>query len=255
MTTHNKDNLKKLLAEHKPETVCLAGWLERLGISRDLQKYYRRSGWLESVGTGAFKRPNDRIEWEGGLYTLQTQAELPIHAGALTALIMQGHAHYARLEKDETHLFAPLNTKLPAWFRNYKWEETVHYIQTSFLPESLGCVDFGYRLFVIKIAGPERAILESLYMAPDNADLMECYQIMEGLNNLRPKLLQQLLEQCSSIKVKRLFLFMADKAGHAWLKRLDFSKIDLGSGSRAIVKNGVYVAKYGISVPKELAGI
>ena len=70
--------------------------------------------------------------------------------------------------------------------------------------------------------------------------------------NLRPHVIQELLESCKSIKVKRLFLYMAEKAGHSWLKYLDQSKIELGFGDRLVVKNGVYIKRYGITVPKEL---
>jgi hypothetical protein len=83
-------------------------------------------------------------------------------------------------------------------------------------------------------------------------DLVECAQVMEGLTTLRPKILQPLLEKCSSIKVKRLFLYLASRAGHDWFKRLDPSKLELGSGDRTITKGGVYVAQYGITVPQEL---
>jgi N-acetylglutamate synthase-like GNAT family acetyltransferase len=76
---------------------------------------------------------------------------------------------------------------------------------------------------------------------------------MEMLNGLRPTLLQQLLEDCKSIKVKRLFLFMAEKAGHSWLEDLDLSKIDLGKGKRSIVKNGIFNSKYQITIPQDLA--
>jgi hypothetical protein len=75
---------------------------------------------------------------------------------------------------------------------------------------------------------------------------------MQGLTTLRPKLLQQLLEQCNSIKVKRLFLYMATKAGHDWKNRLDLGKLDLGSGDRSITKGGAYNAQFGITVPEEL---
>ena len=76
---------------------------------------------------------------------------------------------------------------------------------------------------------------------------------MEGLNNLRPDLVQNLLENCSSIKVKRLFLYLAEKASHGWVQHIKLDKIDLGSGKRSIVKNGVYNSKYKITVPTELA--
>jgi len=66
----------------------------------------------------------------------------------------------------------------------------------------------------IEVSSPERSIMECLYLAPERMDLVECYQIMKGLVNLRPGLAQELLERCRSVKVKRLFLFMAEKTGH-----------------------------------------
>ena len=73
-------------------------------------------------------------------------------------------------------------------------------------------------------------------------DLIECYQIMEGLVNLRPVIIEELLEQCKSIKVKRLFLYMADKQKQSWFNYIDKTKINLGSGDRSLVKDGVYIA-------------
>ena len=73
---------------------------------------------------------------------------------------------------------------------------------------------------------------------------------MEGLTTLRPKLVQRLLEECKSVKVRRLFLFMAESSNHDWVKELNVEKIDLGSGKRVIVKNGVLDKKYKITVPK-----
>ena len=91
-----------------------------------------------------------------------------------------------------------------------------------------------------------------LYLTPKKQELVECYEIMEGLNNLRPKQVQELLEACTSIKVKRLFLYMAEKARHDWFKYIDLEGIDLGNGKRSLVKEGVYISKYQITVPKAL---
>jgi hypothetical protein len=76
---------------------------------------------------------------------------------------------------------------------------------------------------------------------------------MEGLSNLRPKVVQELLETCTSVKVKRLFLFMATRAKHQWLNYVDQTKIDLGTGDRSILPGGLFNAKFHISIPKELA--
>lgn len=95
-------------------------------------------------------------------------------------------------------------------------------------------------------------MLECLYLVPEEQNLTECYELMENLNNLRPKLVQELLEQCTSVKVKRLFLYLAEKAKHAWLDYLNIEQIELGSGKRSLARNGTYIHKYKITVPKEL---
>ncbi len=252
MTTHNRNKIKNLLETHLPGTVYVASWLEGRGISRDLQKHYRKSGWLETAGTGAFKRPGEQVSWQGGLYALQVQSGLAVHAGGLTALALQGYAHYLRLGAETVFLFSPPKTSLPAWFRNRDWGRKIHHCKSSVLPPGLALTDYNAGAFSVKISAPDRAILECLHLSPDPVDLVECYQVMEGLTTLRPKLLQPLLEHCGSVKVKRLFLYMAEKAGHDWFKRLDTAKFDLGAGARTVTKGGVYVSRYGLTVPEEL---
>lgn len=95
--------------------------------------------------------------------------------------------------------------------------------------------------------------MECLHLAPSSYSLMDAYYIMEMLTTLRPKLVQQLLEECSSVKIKRLFLYMAEKSGHQWFNALNVSKIDLGKGDRLIAPGGKYIGKYGIIIPSELA--
>lgn len=255
MATNNERKLKKLLDSIQPGTVCLASWLEKQGISRDLQQYYRKSGWLESVGRGAFKRFGDSVGWYGALYGLQQQAELPLHVGGLTALVEQGYGHYLRLREDRILLFSPIGVSLPAWFKQYSWGLKVENVRTNFLPKDLGLHAVDTKTSAVTMASPERAILECLYLAPDKMDLMECFQLLEGLPNLRPALLQSLLVSCTSIKVKRLFLFLAEKCNHSWLSYLKLKEFDLGSGDRSITQKGHYVRKYRISVPKELAAL
>lgn len=252
MSTTRTPKLTKLLDAHLHGTVLLASWLEQMGISRDLQKRYRKSGWLESIGTGAFKRPAEQVTWQGALHSLQVQAKLPVHAGAMTALALQGYAHYSRLGGAPVDLFSPVKTLLPAWFKKYDWGVPIRHTRTSILPPDIGLGESNAGTFSIQVSSPERAMLELLHLAPEEADLVECFQVMEGLTTLRPKLVQQLLEKCTSVKVNRLFLFMADKARHAWLVRVSLDKVDLGTGHRRIVDGGVYDAKYQLTLPREL---
>jgi len=253
MATNNENKLMNLISHHVPGTVLLASWLDKNGISRDLQQYYLKSGWLQSFGTGAFKRPNDKIKWTGALNSLQRQTELPVHVGGLTSISLQGLSHYLRMEKEPLYLFSPQYVKLPKWFLNQAWSDQIVHVKTKFLPANSVLFEYFLDGLKLQISSPERAILECVYLLPDQFDMVECYQILEGLSNLRPKILQELLENCNSIKVKRLFLYLASKANHQWLDFVDQSRIDLGSGDRVIVKEGVYIKKYKISIPKELA--
>lgn len=255
MSTNKEIKIKKLLDLHVPDTVLLASWLNANGFSHDLQHRYLKSGWLESMGVGAFKRPNETVKWQGGVYTLQEQASLPVHAGGHTALSLLGASHYIRTGKETIYLFSPPQNRLPSWFKKYAWGVTVEHVMTSFLPSGSALIKHDEIKYSITISSTERALFECLYLAPDKMDLLETYQIMSGLVNLRPELVQQLLEQCRSVKVKRLFLYLAEKAGLQWFKLLKPLLVDLGKGDRSIIKKGVYDAQYRITIPTEIAQI
>jgi hypothetical protein len=249
---HSTTKINQLLQSWPSGTVGLPVWLEGRGISSPLQQYYRTSGWLESVGQGAFRRAGDTVDWLGGLYALQTQEQIDIHCGARTALGILGQAHYLELNAKAVHLFSPQKASLPAWFRKYDWKVKAELHRTDFLPPNLGLVDVEHKLFTVKASGSARALMECLYLAPKHFDIVEAYQVMEGLTNLRPTTVQTLLEVCQSVKVKRLFLFLAEKCGHAWFKHLELEKVDLGKGKRSLVPGGHFIPKYQITVPKEL---
>ena len=102
-------------------------------------------------------------------------------------------------------------------------------------------------------SSPERAILDCLNLPDANSSLLDIYYIMEGLTTLRPKLVQALLESCTSLKVKRLFLYMAEKANHSWFKALDLDRVILGTSRLMISPTEKYISKYNMTIPKELA--
>lgn len=73
---------------------------------------------------------------------------------------------------------------------------------------------------------------------------------MESLLTLRPALVQKLLEACRSVKVKRLFMYMAERGSLSWVEQLDLTKVDLGRGDRTVVEGGRLDPKYRITVPR-----
>tara|TARA_R110000868_G_scaffold104453_1_gene287592 strand:- start:1147 stop:1914 length:768 start_codon:yes stop_codon:yes gene_type:complete len=252
MSLENDIKINQLLKNWPAGVVCLTSWLTANHYSNQLLDKYKKSKWLDSIGSGAMIRSGDKVSYEGGVYALQEQLRMNIHPAAKTALAFLGKAHYLELQQSKAVLMGGEGEKLPAWFKKYDWGLDVQYHKSSFLPSDLGLVDVELKTFSIKVSGAARALMECLYLAPEKQDLFECYEIMESLTNLRPKALQELLENCSSVKVNRLFLYMAEKAGHAWFKHINLDSVKLGKGKRQIVSDGVYVTKYQITVPKEL---
>jgi hypothetical protein len=120
-----------------------------------------------------------------------------------------------------------------------------------FLDKSkLGITELNRGSYSVLISSRERAILEVLYLIPENQDFEESKLLMEGLRTLRPKLVQSLLENCNSIKVKRLFMHLAEACNMPWISRVDTSRVDFGKGKRVIAEGGVFNSKYDISVPR-----
>ncbi len=252
MSTNNQSKINQLLSSIPTGVVLQSNWLRKEGYSLDLQKRYRKSNWLRPIGNGAMVRNGDQVAYEGGIYALQKQSGSFIHPGGRTALSLLGKSHYLELASKKAVIFGGKGEKLPAWFRKYDWGITIEYHQTAFLPSEVGLTEIELKNYSIKLSDATRAIMECLYLVPKYQDLAECYEIMEGLNNLRPSHVQYLLENCKSVKVKRLFLYLSEKAGHQWFQSLNLEKINLGKGKRSIIVHGIYNSKYQITVPKEL---
>ncbi len=156
-----------MLDLHVQGTIMLASWLDANGFSHELQQRYRKSDWLESVEVGAFRRPNETVGWQGALYSLQKQANLPVYIGGPTALSMLRFSYYICNGAETVYLFSILNRRLPAWFKQYSWNEAVNHVKTSFLPEEIGVAEYQETQFPLMIASAERAIFECLYLTPE----------------------------------------------------------------------------------------
>ncbi len=253
MSTDKQTKINRLLQSQPSGVVFLTSWMELNGYSRELQRKYIESGWFVKIGRGALIRSGNKIDWLGALFSIQNQLNVKIHVGGRTALNMQGLSHYLELDEKKKTLFASRGTSLPSWFRNYYRNLEINLYKTNFLPYDYGLIHYEEKSFSVMISAPERAIMECLYLAPVNFSLLEAYEIMEGLTALHPHNVQLLLSKCRSVKTVRLFLYMAFKAGHPWIKHVDLSLINSGKGKRSIVKNGVYNSDFKITIPGELA--
>lgn len=253
MDSENISKINLLIHQWPRGTVAVYPWLNQLGIYQQLVNTYLKSSWIEKIGRGAFILAGDKVGWEGAIYAVQNHLQLSIHPGGKTALQLMGSAHYVAMgQKYPVYLYGTSPEKLPAWFEAYDWKVRVHYSTSKLFSNqtpSLGLTERSFGPFSLKISTLERAILEVLYDVPYHVTFEESVLLMEGLQTLRPRLVQELLEVCQSVKVKRLFLHLAERSQHSWVKNLDITKVDLGGGKRMIPPGGDYDAKYQLSVP------
>jgi hypothetical protein len=128
-------------------------------------------------------------------------------------------------------------------------------VSTDPLHSGLTRQAWGHWDWPLTLSTPERAVLELLDELPDRETFHQADKLMEGLVNLSPRRLQKLLEDCESVKVKRLLFFFADRHGHAWLKLIDRARIDLGKGKRMLVRGGKLDTTYEITVPEDLDAV
>lgn len=255
MDSRESMKINRLLQVWPRGTVALHAFFAQHGVSRKLAEQYGKSGWIDSVGVGAFVRRGDTVGWEGALYAVQHHAGKAVYPGGRTALELSGLAHYLRLgPRRRVDLYGPPGERLPRWFLQHDWAVDLRYFGTSLFAdaEAVGVGTKAFGEFSLALSSPERAILEVLEGVPGDTAFAEAQQLMEGLPTLRPKLMQQLLEACASVKAKRLCLYLADATRMPWRDALDDTRIDLGSGKRQVVVGGQLNAHYSITVPREL---
>ena len=249
-----KSKINHLIQSAPKGIVLLSPWLVSEGYSYELQQRYRTSGWLKSIGRGAMIKSGDSLALSGAIAALQKQENHNIHIGGRSALELLGLAHYLQIHSAEVTLFVENKSSLPLWFTNNQWDwKTRIYSVSLFKDSQPGLTDYQDGELNMKISNAAGAIMECLALCPNQFPLMEAYELMEGLVTLRPAQIQTLLEQCKSVKVKRLFLHFAERIGHKWFKYIDAGSIDLGSGVRSLFHEGAFVAKYQLTLPKELA--
>lgn len=235
-----------------PDGVLITSWLEKNGITRSDLSGYVKYGSLDRISTGVYKYPETPLTLYGILSSYQTQVGLDYHLGAVTALELNGYSHYVIMGKPKAVIFTHLSSRLPKWILIKELDMSVSEFSTKVFGDT-GIEDVKYHNYSLRISSPERAIMECILLSAAQYNLMDVYHLMEMLNSLRSSVVQRLLEECTSVKVKRLFLYFAEKTGHRWFTKLDLSKISLGSGTRAFVKGGVKNTKYDIMIPLELA--
>lgn len=251
MNIDNRNKLNQLLHYWQPGGLLFSSWLNKNGYSPQLIQQYRRSGWFSMLTRGVMYRTGDKLSSLATISSYNNQLNKKLYVGAHSALEIFGFNHYVPMGKPVLMIGYPIQDNIPNWLINTDFEYELKFFSTkTFLKPQLTIFNKGDAKILTSV--PEQAFLECLMLAPNQYAYIDLFYIMEQLTTLRADVIQQLLENTDNLKIKRLFLYMAQKAGHDWYFRLDKSKIKLGTGKYKLTDNGVYLSEYMITIPKEL---
>jgi hypothetical protein len=270
------NQLERLLPEG---LLADATWMSGHGYSTSLRSQYVAAGWLQHPLRQVYRRSRSPLTWQQAVVSLQTFLGYNLVVGGRSALQLQGFAHYFPLtEMRKVYLYGPKHP--PAWVDKLPLETEFLYrnshalfrnpagivntgLATPFTPE-FGLPNDGQGKIAshqqwegrpLIHSSPERALLELLDELPKGDSFHEVDMAIEGLTNLSPNRLENLLLDCRSVKVKRLFFFFADRHQHGWLKHINKNLVNLGKGKRMLVRGGTFNAAYQITVPEDLDGL
>lgn len=249
VSTHSK--LNQLLCDSVPGGLLFSKGLRRQGYSAQLLKRYRDSGWFESLTRGVMYRRRDRLSALAAVYCYNHQTQSHARIAAHSALELQGFSHYVPMGKPRL-MVAFESENFENWILSDRFDMTIVPFSTSVFKNPLTHgVDVGaYRY---EVSTPEQAFLECLHLVPSHYSYMDLYYIMEQLTSLDPERVQTALGRTASQRIKRMFLYMAEKAGHYWFDMLDQSVLGLTDSKLQLAAAGTYISRYRITVPKELA--
>lgn len=251
-------------------------WLTSQGLTRHAVDNLVKADQLNPLANGVYVRPGTSLTWQAVVCSLQHLPATGLTVGGLTALDLQGLAHYVSDSPTKTvHLYGVED--LPTWVNGILPNvQFVRHNTNELRGRSLVNHEYSVRnqtlhnrdplqgftesltwredVWPLTASSPERAILEVLMDVPKTVSFEHADQLMQGLTSLSPRRLQSLLELCRNIKVRRLFLWLAERHKYPWLAKLDTKKIDLGSGKRLLAENGKLDPKFLITVPSEMYG-
>lgn len=224
----NRNKLKTLYTRVAPGTPLTSEDLATLGISADLAVHYVRSGWLVRLARGVFCRPSDTLALPPSLALLQRRFA-GLHVGGKTALDWHGVRHYVA-QQPVLHLYGWAAARLPDWFTERFPAEYHRKRLFDEQPEAMLHVGpFELDGGAPQVSAPERALLEMLSEVGVRQPLQEARELTESGYNLRAKVLQELLQHCTSVKTVRLCLEVGREYTLPWAAKLDPGRLPTGS--------------------------
>jgi hypothetical protein len=224
--------LKQLATRFPAGAPITLGDLKALGVSSQLAYWYTKNGWLQRLGRGAFVRDVTQLD----LLVALERAGGKFHVGGRTALDWRGIRHFVR-QREAVTLFGDQPCTVPEWLTsrfNVVYRRKRLFRGKDIASFAISRLDGDPAAPLV--SEPERALLELLSEVPQRHSVDEARLLMEGVQTLRPQVLQRLLASCVSVKTVRLFLNWSRELGLPHLAKLDERKLRKGSKSRYIYR-------------------
>ena len=288
MTAPKYSKLKRLHRLLPEGLMADAEWFNAQGYPSSLRSSYAAAGWLEKVAPGVYRRPlfsagfegvPVELDWRQILVSSQLVMGYPLAVGGETALTLLGRSHYLPLGGLK-HLELHSDGPAPKWLNRlpgkvqFRIGDARRLFRTPRVRQALkelkehladGTLDWllplpsGYRIqadgtkdWPLLLTSPEQAIFEVMDRLPGDRTVFHGADVlMECLYDLDHERVGELLQDCRSIKVKRLVLWFAERHEHPWLDEMDLDGVDLGSGTLSFWEGGSYDPKYRVVMPVE----
>ena len=227
-------------------------WLLSQGVTRHLADNWVKRGRLKVLRPGVYTNPSPSLSWKSVVSSLQRMGS-DLIVGGLTSLEQQGRSHFLPLaDQYRVNLFG--RDPLPPWINRLDLPARFRRHGTSWLQADLSPPDysdsFGWhypfavfldqdeKLVRLRVSTAERAFFEVLSDVPKKFSFEHAELLLDGLPDLVPRRLNALLGRTRSVKIKRLFFWLAKRQDHGWLKYVPEENIDLGRGKRHLVQGG-----------------
>ena len=249
----NSSNLHSKLAKLVPaHRLVTRTWLLSHGIAHHTADNLVKRGRLLVLRPGVYANPEPPLSWEGVVSSLQRMGS-DLVVGGLTALELQGRSHYQPLNRDYTvHLYG--RDALPRWANGlgltarFRRHGTTWLQHGSLPPMSEDSYGLQYPFVIsldwskdggqLTVSTPERAIFEVLSGVPKETSFEHAELLLDGLPDLSHHRLNRLVARTRSVKIKRLFFWLAQRQGHPWLRDVSEEGVDLGKGKRQLAIHG-----------------
>ena len=206
-------------------------YLREMGVSAAMASHLVKAGWLQRLSQGAYLLAGDTASRDGTIVYLSRR--IPgLYVGGKTALAWQGVRHNIAF-RERVVLWGTKPYRFPAWVA----QSLPHSYQTTALFDEDFSDNSGLKPLPagdanVLVSVPERALLELASDIGKGQSMEEAGNLMVGLRNIRPDVLDAFMTHCTRVKVVRLVRDLGLEAGHTWAADLQKHVDRLGAGKR-----------------------